>query len=454
MFNLYNCTYCFLLISILFIFSKCDKQSNNNSIVASETKLVVDYLTNIDSFTIVNTGTEAASFSFSNGFDFISLSPQEGVLETNKQSTIYFEVDRNFLENGTKQGLIEILTNDRVSDELPFEILHSDEIIWRIEDVIIEAMYSKALNKIIARSHKAEFLKIYDPENQQIDSIALNDQSNCFDIDDQGNFAFVGFDTYFTKVDLINKTTVQSYSMSCGANDIIYSNNNWVYIMPNDSWFSNQNPLHVRCIDLNNGNEIIGPLDIPNNGGPIQAKLNNQSNSLYGYTPLSSPGCIYKNDISNNYAQYQFSFCYDEHIGVDNIWTLKNGDFFIVSNGDIFTSSNLIVEDLKLHATLGSIECQIVSIIEQTSENKLYVIHGPCYSSASINKLNIYNNESFELLESKQMPNIVSITENSYSSTWSNTHFAFMNVEETKIYSVVTPRLNSDNFGIMTYYLD
>jgi hypothetical protein len=257
----------------------------------------------------------------------------------------------------------------------------------RIATDVVDAEYIRNKNLLAYISSKTPRLNIYNPTNDSINSISLTYIPTCLSVSPSGETVAIGHDGHITIVRLESLQVVKVIDMSCNANDIILSSNNWVYVFPEeDQWVT------IRCVDLKTNTEYRSSYSISENS---IAKLHPSGKYFY----VSKNGTIEKFDFVNNMPRYLYSSDFPGY----NFWFSDDGLRIFSDHQTVFKTSEDPKSDLFYNGKISTSRETINWLNYSNVSDKLFVIYGYPY-------LHIYDGISLILtksipLESFLLPN-------------------------------------------------
>ena len=236
---------------------------------------------------------------------------------------------------------------------------------------VIDAEYSKNKESIVYISSNPSILTLFNTSTEQSESISLNYTPTCVSVAQDGETAVVGHNGHITYVNLISKSIINSYSISCNALDIVLGNNKWAYVFPKDGQWT-----YIRSINLNLSYDNESNRTIYNqiHEGTL-GRLHPSGNYIYSANDLS-PSTIKKvyipnGDITNTYES-KFEGGYSTH---PNIWFSEDGRRVFSEKKIVLKTSDINSLDMSYN---GKIEPNVNSFIKwldfSTLKNSIYVI--------------------------------------------------------------------------------
>jgi hypothetical protein len=287
------------------------------------------------------------------------------------QAIAYFPADK------VGEYKAQLIVNDGETDSMPLSvsIVIIDTTLEILPFNVIDAEYSKFLDKIIIASDNPAAVHIFDPATLTDNSVSLNMAPTSISVSPNGQFAAVGHSQSVSYVDLNALTVSKTFAVSIDVSDLVLAENGFIY-----PYGSNNSDI----ISINTINDSVtttyGSLAYG-----LNVKLHSNGTSIYGANNGLSPDDVVKIDITNGAAAYlydskyhgDFNFC-------GNLWLTEHDNDIITKCGNVFFSSNKATNDIIFKKKLP-IASAIQDAISPTILNRIVLIptqYNP-YSSPS-----------------------------------------------------------------------
>ncbi len=340
-------------------------------IYSTPDSVYVDVFANSQNITITNDGNVPISYSASVSNDYISLNSYSGTILVGNQGLITFNVKRNDLLTGNYTSKIFFSLNG-VLDTVVVSIENFKEQKLTLTSDVVDAEYSKAKDVLVYVSSTPSMINIFTPSDASTSSISLDYVPTCVSVSSDGLTAVVGHDGHITYVDVLNKSILKSFSVSCNALDIVLGNNKWAYIFPKtDQW------ANIRCIDvdLTNDNEVL------HTGNSIyagtKAKLHPSGKYVYGADNGLSPSDIEKYDIQSGRAVYLYDSPYHGDYPINgDLWFSEDGLRVFTRGKTVLKTTEIQDNDMRYNGSI-SLETTYAAIKwldHSLVSNNLYII--------------------------------------------------------------------------------
>ncbi len=317
---------------------------------------------------------------------------------------------------------------------------------------VIDAEYSKQLNKIIAvASQPSNQLHIYDPVADTDTKVNLNLVPTCVSVSPDGLYAAVGHNGWISYVNLSTRTLVKTVAVTADVFDIVLAGNGYVYAFPRiDQWET------IRCINISTGTETQGTGNSIYAG--TRAKLQPSGTSIYGATNGLSPANIEKYNISGGTASYLYGSPYwGDYAMCGDLWMSEDGLRIFTRCGNVFRSSpnryssGTTPEDMTYNGAL-----QNLSLVRHLSHSqiigKVAAIPDNTYSNANADtEVWTFTYDYLTFQSSVTLPYFVLSNTSAFSG---HGRYVFYNSDGTKSFVVLQADATSGmlyDFGVVIY---
>lgn len=313
---------------------------------ASPNSILIDYFTTTQELVIANLGNSSMNWSVTTTDTIVQLIPSSGSLAAGDSQSITITPIRAGLASATHHTSIEITEVSGQADTIPLALNHFVESKWLLDHNVLDAEFDTVRNLIITVAESPNYLFILDPFNRIVDSVPLPKAPLCVGLRPDGAYAVTGHDGFFSYVDLLAKSVVQTYTVTTEAADIVLPSNGWVYVMPvRDQW------ERLRCVELATGYEA------DHKGFSIRAdsrmKLHPSGDYIYAADRGLSPSDFEKYDIRTDTAIYMYDSPYHGDFSfAGDVWIAEGGARLFARSGNTFKSSTIKAEDMTYTGAL------------------------------------------------------------------------------------------------------
>ncbi|WP_298609321.1 PKD domain-containing protein [uncultured Thiothrix sp.] len=214
---------------------------------------------------------------------------------------------------------------------------------------VIDAEYSKALDKVIMLSSSPNQLHIYDAATNTEQAISLPLVPTSVSVGLDGLYAAVGHDANISYVDLKNAKLLKTLPVAAKVLDIVLAGNGYAYAFPKeDQW------QDIYSVNLNTG-EVTGGSGYTIYAGTL-AKLHPNGTSMYGANNGLSPDDIEKYDIQTGKASKLYDSPYHgDYPMCGNLWFSEEGKRIFTACGNVFRAADLKVQDMLYNGSLAEL---------------------------------------------------------------------------------------------------
>lgn len=323
------------------------------------------------SFEIKNDGNIKLNYTATFSNALISMPVTMGEIPVGQGKTLSINVNRETLASGTYESRIFLNMNNKI-DTILVKIENFKEQKKLLTSDVIDAEYSKSKDILVYVSSTPSKIHIFKSSLETTESIELNYVPTCVSLSPDGNTAVVGHDGHITYVNIITKTIIKEYSVSCNALDIVLGGNKWAYVFPKDDQWEN-----IRCINVN----LVTENETLQTGNYIyagtKAKLHPSGKYIYGADNGLSPSDIEKYDIQTGTAVFLYDSPYhgDYAMGGD-LWFSEDGVRVFTRGKTVLKTSETKSMDLVYNGkiTLESSNARIMWLDHSSVKSNLYLI--------------------------------------------------------------------------------
>lgn len=214
---------------------------------------------------------------------------------------------------------------------------------------VIDAEYSKALDKIIMVSSSPNQLHIYDAAANSEQTVALPLTPTSVSVGPDGLYAAIGHDANISYVDLKNTKLLKTLPVATKVLDIVLAGNGYAYAFPEKNQTEN-----IYSINLNTGTVTSSPGFIIYAG--TLAKLHPNGLSMYGAYNGISPDDIEKYDLQAGTASKLYDSPYHgDYPMCGNLWISEEGKRIFTACGNVFRSADVQTQDMLYNGSLAEL---------------------------------------------------------------------------------------------------
>jgi hypothetical protein len=205
---------------------------------------------------------------------------------------------------------------------------------------VLDAEYSKALDRLVMVSTNPDALYIYNPATKTELSVTLPTAPTSVSVGPDGKFAAVGHNAYISYVDLTTPKLLKTAAVTTDVLDVVLAGNGYAYAFPRtDQW------EEIHCLNLSTDKETLS------SGWSIyagtKARLHPGGTAIYGANNGLSPSDIEKYGITNGTAQRLYDSPYHgDHAMCGDLWFSEDGARIFTRCGNTFRASSVQSEDM------------------------------------------------------------------------------------------------------------
>ncbi|MDP1825519.1 MAG: PKD domain-containing protein [Archangium sp.] len=243
---------------------------------------------------------------------------------------------------------------------------------------VVDAEFSRALDRLITVSASPNQLHLYDPVTHTTQDVALSITPTAVSVSPNGLQAAVGHDGWISLVDLSTRAVTRTLQVTCDVEDVVLAANGWVYGFPRrDQWET------IRAVNVMSGVEVLST------GRSIRAgtlaRLHPGGTAIYGANNGLSPSDIEHYDLGTGPIVSIYDSPYHGTYPMGgNLWFTEDGDRIFTRGGSVFWASSVSAMDMTYAGSLaGAPSVQWVD--HSTALGKLFVVPWAGYSTPTPN---------------------------------------------------------------------
>jgi len=284
------------------------------------------------------------------------------------------------------QHLEDMPSRDKTTIVSTLETPFGNEGFAALPFNVIDAEYSKALDRIIAVAAYPSRLLIIDPESGATTSITLPRDPTTVSLAQDGLNVAIGHDALVTLLNLQSPSELHTLDLNTKASDIAYGPNGWLYIMPERSQWQT-----ITCIEIATNNfqscwRVHAASII---------KLNPTSGALYYANRGLMPSGMERFDITDmeNINGRRGPY-HGEYEPCGNIWFSEDGKRIFGACGYTYRASSSPSDDMKYSGQLQipPPNVQILSLADSAVTKRVVAV-----LKNSLDII-IFDNQSLEML--------------------------------------------------------
>lgn len=325
-------------------------------------------------------------------------------------------------------------------DDILTDEIETQSIIHALQYRVIDAEYSRKLNRIITVSSTPKNrLNIYNPQMRINRAVDLPLEPSSVSVSPDGLYAAVGHDGWISYVNLKTATVEKTLPVTTDVLDVVLAGNGFVYAFPRvDQW------ENIRCVNIETEKETMSTGFIY--AGTV-AKLHPNGKAIYGANNGLSPSDIEKYSIVNGTASYLYDSPYHGDYAIcGDLWISEDGFRIFTKCGNVFRASNKRSEDMTYNGSLKGLSL-VKHLSHSTAANKVAVISG------NDTKIQLYSYKFLVLDKAEILPKFV-VNNKAYPG---HGKFVFFNSTGSKYFVVTQADLTAGllfDYGVVTYCRD
>jgi hypothetical protein len=304
---------------------------------------------------------------------------------------------------------------------------------------VIDAEYSRALNRIVAVSSSPSRLHLYNPLTQTDTAVTLSQVPKCVSVSPDGLTAVVGHDGYVSHVNLATATLLNTWSTGVDAFDVVLAGNGKAYVNPAvGQW------VDLYAVTLSNGTMTSsGTIRHQSN-----MKLHASGSAIYSVTTDLSPSDVEKWDTSPA-PLYDSDYHGDFPMG-GPLWTSMDGAFLITRSATRFsTTGNSKQTDLRYQGRLYGLP-GAVSVDHSSTTASIAAIPFPSMAALDDTRVQWFEDIYCEAVKARVFPKF-DVSGTKYAA---HGKFAFLSSDGSKVHVVVMADAASgllNDYAVVTF---
>jgi len=260
-----------------------------------------------------------------------------------------------------------VVSDGRLEGEPDVASVNSYPRLDLLEHPVLDAEYSRALDRIIMVTEAPNRLYIHNPQDGTERAVALPTHPTAVSVSSDGTHAAVGHAGRVSYVRLTDATLLATHWVNVNVFDLALASNGFAYAMPFSNQFTN-----MRCLDLTTGLVTV------NTGGEIyphaRVKAHPGGGALYSAENDITPGDIEKFDIGRGTAELLYDSPYHgDHAMCGDLWISEDGLRIFTRCGNVFRAAPDRGSDMTYNGSLA-VEGGIRHLDQAASANKVALI--------------------------------------------------------------------------------
>ncbi len=311
---------------------------------------------------------------------------------------------------------------------------------------VIDAEYSKGLDRIIMVGTSPHALYIYDPVAHTETSVALPTVPSSVSVSPDGRFAAVGHNANISYVNLATGQLVRTWPVTCDVGDVVIAGNGFAYAFPRvDQW------VELHSLNLSNG------VETKSTGRSLRAgtlgRLHPDGTRMYGANNGLSPSDIERYSIpSNGTAQIAWDSPYHgDYPMCGDLWFSEDGARIFTRCGRVFRTGATQAQDMLYAGALAG-TTYIAHLSESAAAGRVALVPKANFNDLPdvAMQLRFYTSEFLDPLPAVTLPHFV----RNGRGFKGFGRFVFFNAAGDKVFVLQQAEPNANmlnDFGVVTY---
>jgi hypothetical protein len=266
---------------------------------------------------------------------------------------------------------------------------------------VLDAEYSKALDRVVMVSTHPNALYLYNPTTKTETSVALPTAPTSVSVGPDGRFAAVGHNAYISYVDLATPKLLKTVAVTTDVLDVVLAGNGHAYAFPRtDQW------EQIHSLNLSTDKETLSTGSIY---AGTKARLHPGGKALYGADNGLSPSDLEKYGITGGTAQVLYDSRYHgDHEMCGDLWFSEDGARLFTRCGNTFRTSELQSEDMIYAGKLPDVSL-IRHLTHSAAANRVALVQDVSYNGepSVATRLQLYTPDFLNLDRSVSLPAFV-----------------------------------------------
>lgn len=444
-----------ITLIILLAVSACNKKEVDQPAVDKSNLAVLpnmyfsfNFTQNSLSFCLVNFGDASASWSMVDSVDYLTFYPSMGEILPGDSVIVSVLLDRTKLNDQVNNATVQVIAYPTQLIELNFSIEHYT-LVRNIKDgFVIDVEYDRINDLIVIALDEPKELLIYNTLNQTFQSVTLVLPPTAVSVGQDGHYAVVGHDAWFSYVNLHTMEVEDVYSVATRVGDIILAPNNYVYVL------SDIDDLGMRCINL------LTKVETFHTGTGIyfiradyKMKLHPSGTHIYCVVKGGASANLHKFDLSEGTAKYMYSWPFLSNYETGGfIWISDDGNRIFTKRKNVFSASNDSVHDMLYAGTLDG-DGFVQTVDQHSLGNKTFaVMKSLNYYEKYDSVVRKYTADYLSFDGTFAIPKILA-PNGGFTTTFydSEGHYGFFNSNGTQYYLIVKSSSFHNAWGITSF---
>ncbi|HOF20294.1 MAG TPA: hypothetical protein PLO24_03505 [Bacteroidales bacterium] len=277
---------------------------------------------NYQTLTIRNTSEGLLKWKITDIPEWLYLYPEAGSLQKDQSTMVMIHILPDPLKiYGQTSAELQLVSNSTNGNLiLPVQIDESlvvQKDLVEIAGTVTDAEFSQESGIMAVITKSPDNLIIYNTSTKESRILSLPHSPKCISISEEGDKAVIGYNTNLAGYwDLDNSELLRDYTIDCTPFDIVFGENGWCYISPDEGGFTGLRNLNLATGELS----VTGSSSVLIYEKTTIAKM--QGKPFIVGTRILTPSGILIFDISGGRANDKITYY---HTCADQFWIKKDG---------------------------------------------------------------------------------------------------------------------------------
>jgi uncharacterized protein (TIGR03437 family) len=232
---------------------------------------------------------------------------------------------------------------------------------------VVDAQYSRGLDRVIMVTANPNQLVVYDPFAQQVTgTVALPLPPSNVSVAPDGLHAAVGHNAWISYIDLTKPTLAKTIAIACDVLEALIGGGDYIYALPRrDQW------TKIFVVRISTGADVSGSGNYSFYAGTL-GRITRDGTTLYAAQNGLSPDHMQRFDVSSGTPKYQYDWQYHGtyYTGGD-LWFSEDNQRIFARSGSVFRISSVQSLDMTYN---GQLSGPISSVAHSIPLNRVFAL--------------------------------------------------------------------------------
>jgi chitinase len=317
--------------------------------------------------------------------------------------------------------------------------------IRRLTHRVLDAEYSRALDRVVMVAASPNALYVYDPATGDEQTVFLALAPTAVSVAPDGLTAVVGHNAFVSYVDLQSATLTNTISVAAVLGDVVLAGNGFAYLFPLSPSFD-----VVHALDLASGAETKASAFLGFQG--TRARLHPSGTRIYGADNGVSPADLRRFDISGASVTGGTERYHGSYAICGNLWLSEDGARIFTACGNVFRALDTYAAgDLEYAGALEATS-SVQHLDDSTAAGKVLAIPKAGWSGTGDDRsIRVFGAEFLTQQESIPTSPFLLVDGRSFVS---HGRFVFWSADSTRRFAIVQADATSallQDYGVMEF---